>query len=259
MGSQLKTDLDYALLNCIYPIVDLRQSTNGKVLEVKRKSLLQGRQKESTRGEIKELSRKSRNKLAAICLGTQVEFKSIITLTYHAIPEDGKKVKSDLNYILNYFRRNTEMEYLWFLEFQKRGAPHFHILSSIAYDKEMHTKMGEIWTKRQYKRLNTDNAIACLRFNTAQTRGKVRGIWEDVRKEDGARRYALKYALKTYQKHVPEGYRNVGRFWGHSKAVAIQWEDWQETEESEVKAFLHDNRPDIENWEFYPQYIYTNT
>jgi hypothetical protein len=49
--------------------------------------------------------------------------------------------------------------------------------------------------------------------------------WEVIKKTDGAVRYVAKYAKKQKQKEVPEGYQNVGRFWGTSpdvKAVPVQ-------------------------------------
>lgn len=42
---------------------------------------------------------------------------------------------------------------------------------------------------------------------------------ERARSTDGAKHYAVKYAMKMRQKRVPKLYRNVGRFWGHSRRV----------------------------------------
>jgi len=42
---------------------------------------------------------------------------------------------------------------------------------------------------------------------------------ERIRKEHGARNYAVKYAFKMKQKMVPAAYQNVGRFWGNSRDV----------------------------------------
>lgn len=80
--------------------------------------------------------------------------------------------------------------------------------------------------------------------------------WEPVREEGGARRYALKYALKTKQKSVPSEFQDVGRFWGCSRDVGrsakeIEWEcDASEYEVAE--ACRKYGREDVTSWEFFP-------
>ena len=44
--------------------------------------------------------------------------------------------------------------------------------------------------------------------------------WELIRSQDGAARYALKYATKPHQKKVPEDFQDVGRFWGCSRDIS---------------------------------------
>jgi len=68
---------------------------------------------------------------------------------------------------------------------------------------------------------------------------------ERLRKQDGARRYAVKYAGKMKQKHVPKDFRNVGRFWGCSRAVVP-------APEAEVQCTEDDIRGLLEGWEYAP-------
>lgn len=161
-----------------------------------------------TRSEIKEFSKASRQRLAFIASNTDIRFTSMLTLTYpRAWPSDGKTVKRNLNTFLTYLKRYTNsLDYLWFLEFQKRGAPHIHLLL-----RGMRvSRASQAWVSSTWYRVC---ATGDKRHLAAGTR------LERVRKPDGARRYALKYTHKMKQKGVPAGYRNVGRFWGHSRGV----------------------------------------
>ena len=85
------------------------------------------------RGEIVNFSRAARARLAFIVSETDVNFKTFVTLTYpEKYTRDGKEVKKHLNRWLSMLRyRHAGIEYLWFLEFQRRGAPHVHIMLDI--------------------------------------------------------------------------------------------------------------------------------
>lgn len=161
-----------------------------------------------TRSEIKTFSKASRQRLAFVASNTDIRFTSMLTLTYpREFPNDGKDVKRNLNTFLTYLKRRVDgLDYLWFLEFQRRGAPHIHLLL-----RGMRvSKVNQAWVSNTWYRIC---ATGDVRHLAAGTR------LERVRKPDGARRYALKYAYKMKQKVVPENYRNVGRFWGHSRSV----------------------------------------
>ena len=156
------------------------------------------------RTNVIEFTRKSRERLAFVANNTSIEFSHMITLTYPREYEtDGKIVKKHLNRFLSWIRGYAPgVNYLWFIEFQSRGAPHFHILLDVGVSKD---KVSKMW----YKHVNSGDE----KHLAAGTRV------ERIRKRDGARRYGLKYAFKMQQKIVPSNYSNVGRFWGHSKSV----------------------------------------
>jgi len=178
------------------------------------------------RRPIKELSRRARARLAFVALATPVEFSSLMTITYPAAaPLDGKAVKHNLTQFLKRFTRDYGAEYLWVLEFQKRGAPHFHIATDIAAI----TAIDRVWLAL--------NWIECLGYGKSPFNSsgldldemaeveKIFAVhsyeraWEDIRAVDGARHYMVKEAVKTKQKLVPSAYQDVGRFWGCSRAV----------------------------------------
>lgn len=86
---------------------------------------------------------------------------------------------------------------IWILEFQKRGAPHFHLFT----EGYLHfLEVREAW----YRIVGSGDP----KHLEAGTRV------EELVKKHAAGAYAAKYASKHAQKEVPEDFRNVGRFWG---------------------------------------------
>lgn len=159
------------------------------------------------RGQVTEFTFQSRRKLAFVAANTETEFKTMVTLTYpRSYPSNGKTVKGQLRAFLQYLRRvDCNVDYLWFLEFQRRGAPHFHLLLSTDLGQIEKTAVSERW----YAIVASEDE----RHLRAGTRV------EALRSREGGARYAVKYAMKMYQKNVPEDYADVGRFWGHSQGV----------------------------------------
>lgn len=145
---------------------------------------------------------------------TNVIFSSMYCLCYPAVwPNDGRAVKADLNRWLTWFRRKVPgVPYFWFLEFQRRGAPHIHIYLAVRAAQLPQNAMGAAWA-------------GFIAGDDQDTYQKVFSVHahpkqlQDFKTRDGSIRYAAKYALKTRQKSVPTAYQNVGRFWGASRAV----------------------------------------
>lgn len=84
------------------------------------------------RGRVKVWSRQSRGRL--IKFVSAIDWKSLgeqvlVSLTYPRGYFDGKKVKRDLRALYDRWRRKFgEPLGVWKLEFQRRGAPHIHLL-----------------------------------------------------------------------------------------------------------------------------------
>jgi hypothetical protein len=168
------------------------------------------------RGEVTEFSEASRRRLAFVANNTEVQFRTMITLTYPKVyPNDGLLCKSHLGAFIQALRRYTRRcSYLWFLEFQVRGAPHFHILT----DYPMPRKRDEVksfrrWVAQTWYRVTGRKDPLHLIAGTRTER---------LRSAEGGAHYALKYASKMEQKRVPQEYRNVGRLWGASRDVKPQ-------------------------------------
>lgn len=174
---------------------------NDLVVEYKMRDVGEkgGRGKTDT---IKGYSDKSMRRLAFVANNTDVEFSVMATLTYpEAYPVNGDVCKSHLNRFLNSLRRKG-ISYLWFLEFQNRGAPHFHVLMNGRLDyKYVAQRWYGIVGSGDEKHLSAGTRV------------------EKLRTVDGAARYATKYAYKREQKIPPPQFQKVGRFWGHSKDV----------------------------------------
>lgn len=167
------------------------------------------------RGAIAEFSYASRSRMLRQLKECEFSFKpkSFITLTYPSeFPTDGRTVKAHFKRLLDRLQRKfPRIQIFWFLEFQERGAPHFHAYLSRYLPRGY---LPRLWS-----------------WATNGTGGFV-----DIRKIIGSGiGYALKsarrYSAKNEQKSVPVEFQSVGRFWGwrnRPAVVAASWAiDWR--------------------------------
>lgn len=161
------------------------------------------------RGEIKILSNASRSRLIWTARNTP-GLHSILTLTYphedYAITANGGNFMADGRTIKEHLRKfRQQLTYrglvgFWFLEFQKRGAPHFHFFLVGTLKPQDVDKLRDNWARIV--------GSSCPHHPT-------RGLdYQELRKPEAAGAYAAKYSSKDEQKVVPEHFRGVGRFWG---------------------------------------------
>jgi len=131
------------------------------------------------------------------------------TLTYpKEFPTNGLIFKNDLRKYCQELRRfvkktASEKQYeqfsaFWFMEFQERGAVHYHLFTNFDFDKHF---VSQLW----YRICNT-NDERHLRAGTRVEKLKCGRA--------GTISYASKYAAKQEQKNVPDCVKNAGRFWG---------------------------------------------
>lgn len=148
-------------------------------------------------------------------------------------------------------RRKAEISYIWFLEFQRRGAPHFHVLLSILPYTAIREELAHRWSK--------------LVGKDAEERYKVYKVhkhprtWEEIRHIGGAERYIAKYAAKQNQKKVPDWYKGVGRFWAASRDVkqSIPQPIEIDVGEDELRGILHTDRHPATSWDVLPKFIFS--
>jgi hypothetical protein len=171
------------------------------------------------RGQIREFSRKSRKRLGDLAadLGELYDSRHMVTLTYPGdwatVAPDGTSVKLHLEAFKKRLARYFgdlgvgRWSALWFLEFQKRGAPHFHLLTWGNDLRFVPLQPFQEWIKQAWAEVvGHPNAH---QFELHRRRGA--GV---ERMRTGHFGYALKYATKMEQKRVPDSFSNVGRFWG---------------------------------------------
>lgn len=178
------------------------------------------------REKITELSYKSLERLRYLAAHTPVEFRSMVTLTYPAsYPMDSARIKRDLDAFLKALKRRSHsgMEYLWILEFQKRGAPHFHIWLShdlgenlVELRRPAPKKPAKVSPRHQEWCLETWYRIV---DSGDEKHRRAGACWEAVRDANGARKYLVKECSKKWQKALPDGWEGSGRWWGTSRGV----------------------------------------
>lgn len=187
---------------------------------------------DSEGGKITEFSERSRYRLLHTVKNCAVDFFSMITLTYPAeFPTSGRKVKRNFNAIRKrLLRRFPGILGVWFLEFQKRGAPHFHILVTLKLSEhgtiQERTRMRRNQGPKKYKTvLALEEMLSAWWFSIVDSQDPKHlaagCAWEEIENSDGALRYAAAHASKPHQKRVPEEFVEVGRFWGVIGKVKI--------------------------------------
>jgi hypothetical protein len=185
--------------------------------------------------EITGWSRKSRaNMVKTLCqldytalLGDPTRLPAMLTLTYPGdwltVAPNGKAVKSHLKTLRKRYRRawGHDLACIWKLEFQRRGAPHIHLLMvpphGVAERHSFRQWISQAWADvvdhpdpQEYAR----NVGAGTRLD-----------WAPGLRSTDPKRVAVyftkhgAFAAKEYQHCVPDAWqekgRGPGRFWGY--------------------------------------------
>jgi len=165
-----------------------------------------------SRGSVTCFSISSRNRMRSYLRGCIARYRYFGTLTY---PDDQTTWLFHKVHFKRFIERlrcsgyfdDDSASLFWFLEFQKRGAPHFHFFC----------------TKRIRIDYLSRTWFECVGSNEPKHLAAGTNIRRWVGSAAGIRRYATKYADKKEQKNVPEmftdeksikGGFSVGRFWG---------------------------------------------
>lgn len=177
------------------------------VLKIKRHGMPARFYSGNRRANIKKMTGSSARRLNFFLRNLAGLFTTMLTLTYPGEYEhDGKRVKNHLKAFLAFLRRRG-IKYAWVLEFQERGAPHFHFLLSGRLEKY---EAAECW----YRIVGSKDG----RHLHAGTR------IETIKSREKMAHYLSGYLAKQAQKEVPADYRNCGRFWGISRVLrADRW------------------------------------
>lgn len=140
----------------------------------------------------------------------RANYQFMVTLTYPGFfPTNGTETKEHLRRFLQEMQRYDARDQnysgvrqlhsaFWFLEFQERGAPHYHIFANRIPPKE--------WISKRWYEIVGSEDDRHLRAGTNRvllSAGRA-----------GTISYASKYAAKLEQKTAPVGFENIGRYWG---------------------------------------------
>jgi hypothetical protein len=175
------------------------------------------------RGRVNVFSRRSRKNL--LSLFNTIDFSNskaiFLTLTYPKQYPDPQRAKQHLRAFLKRLDRlsstmGKNVGYVWRLEFQKRGAPHFHI---IAIDLPFIDKkqIKQLWCEV----IGVDNVFTRIEF-IRKRRKLLSYVSKYVAKNDNERRYVpCGFNTVPYPATREEGVElsetdevSMGRFWG---------------------------------------------
>lgn len=204
-------------------------SVQGTLLKVKTTSEQPPPDKTARRGAVCGFSKKSRKRLLELCARLMPVKKTVfITLTYPQEFPDAKTAKKHLRAFMERIRRRCETASgVWRLEFQKRGAPHFHILlwnCSFIPKEEIQQMWADI----------IDYATPFTRIELIRSNRKVMS-------------YVAKYVAKPTSDSEGESergfnitpYLHAGRVWGIFNGDYLPYDvESTATQEMEPEAFL---------------------
>lgn len=174
------------------------------------------RKKSEKRGNISEFSIKSmkRAKWRIESAFEKEKFQYTFTLTLPFEVHDfidGVYLKKVFNNFMTVLRQEYgSFPYVWVLEFQRNGNPHYHVACNQEFDYEY---LSLIWGRVNQKLTRFLGEDVYLKHLSA-------GVYfEKIRSVSGCSHYFGNYLGKKGQKSVPVHFKNVGRFWCVSSKV----------------------------------------
>ena len=168
------------------------------------------------RGSIKAFSRASRRRLLRRVAKLDRDVLPVFaTLTYpSAYPADPEEWKRHLNSIWAKRLRRVypNAGYIWRLEFQRRGAPHFHL---ILYGIDGSLDVFRKWLSATWYDAVASGDEKHLRAGTNA---------RQTRSSRGTMKYMAKEVGKTHQAKLSDDYPDgIGRWWGVKYKNALPW------------------------------------
>jgi len=160
--------------------------------------------KTSKRGKVRGFSRQSRRRMMTMVARIKNEMLPLfITLTYPSIFPSTKQSKRDLKVFIQRMKRRWPGHgAIWKLEYQKRGAPHYHMLAWGIPLAEALEHISKMWYEVCGK-IDNKHLLAGTRV-------------EQIRHHRGVMAYAAKYIGKIQEEEIEEG---CGRIWGYYGSI----------------------------------------
>lgn len=204
------------------------------------------------------ISRKSIINAVEVLTNAEPELQSMIVATYpDTFPDDGRIVKAHHKALNEAIRRKLgDFSYFTAVEYQKRGAPHYH--QGTSFDLSAYGPVVTLRRKKMSRRKPTFQTVKELQdwafeiwldiiskpdiayngeplewagvdeddqemMRKAYYHYHSGFSWEVMREKDGAKRYFVKEltGLKLHQKTVPPDFKNPGRHFLYSKDMGF--------------------------------------
>jgi hypothetical protein len=171
-----------------------------------------------TRGQITGFSADSRERLLrrAVSLSWEEAVGAggigMVTFTYPDVfPTDGRVAKAQLKCMYERWRtRYSKPKGMWKMEFQRRGAPHFHCFVGLPRPED---ELGG-WLLRQWYEVVGSGDEHHLFHGVDISRWRWGSLGESrARVGEYFARHGAK-GWQSYQNRVPDGYVSPGQFWG---------------------------------------------
>lgn len=162
------------------------------------------------RGDIVGFSAASRKRLLeGVMSWRNMDNAAFVHLTYHDWPDDWREWKRHLKLFLNRLRRAfPESGALWKLEFQERGAPHYHLI--VTGLKQYSVRWFRVWVRL---------AWAQIAHTQSEYRGKFATRVDKILDRVHALSYATKYQSKLVETQIDTATGEImppppcGRYW----------------------------------------------
>lgn len=225
-GSLISNQQDAIWLDVFSQDIKFRRSSTGN-------GLSQPAGDRPGRGAISCFSKKSQARLEHLLRNEHFRAQSSFCLTYHNNwPVDGRICKRQLDNFHHCCRRKLAGIFwgsCWVIEFQYRGAPHFHLFFTFPVDREFGLWMAKTWNRI------TSGGPGHLYWHS---RAENFRAW-DHRKGNA---YASKNYMtgsKAHQKEIPAEFLRIGRWWGNTRNMAPK--AWRQDFSSLLKDFNSGN------------------
>lgn len=170
------------------------------------------------RNNISKFSRASRRRLLRkVARLDRNVLPLFLTMTYpSSYPDDPTEWKRHLNdvWAKRLKRKHPQAGYIWRLEFQKRGAPHFHLL---VYGVDSEIEIFRRWLSESWYDVVASDDEKHLRAGTNA---------RQTRSAHGAMVYLAKEIAKTKQADISDTFPDgVGRWWGVKFKDKLPWSE----------------------------------
>ena len=161
--------------------------------------------------------------------------KAIVCLTYPSeYPEDGRAFKRHLDTFQKRLKR-LSIQGFTCMEFQERGAPHYHILITGILDRHELSRMWfEIVNSGDPQHLQAGTSIQFIvddddyrlepdrvRYREMKRKGRKNVKRMFIARAE-AESYMIGYFKKMNQKVIPDHIKNAGRFWSHNRGLVAK-------------------------------------